>query len=79
MIVTLSRPRLARVPRMMPSSTPGLTSGGTTDAQDCTMISALSKNLGTSTPITAAGTIPKWDNTEYRPPMVGTPWAMCRK
>ena len=31
-----------------------------------------------SRPMTAAGTMPKWESAEYRPPMLGRPWKMCR-
>ena len=43
MNVILSRPCRASVPRTMPRVTPGLSSGGTQDAQAWTMISVLSR------------------------------------
>jgi len=78
MSVTLSRPFLARTPRMAPRTTPGLSLGGTPAAHLCTISSARSRNRRTSRPITAAGTMPKFERAEYRPPMLGMPKKMCR-
>src|SRR5512135_2520119 len=38
-----------------------------------TMTCAKPANIGTSTPMAAAGIIPKSESAEYRPPMLGRP------
>ncbi len=77
-MVTLSRPDFPSTPRTVPSTTPGLSAGGTLAAQERTMISVAPSSLPMSSPIAAAGTRPKSDSTEYRPPMLGMPNAMWR-
>ena len=77
-MVSLSRPAFAAVPSTIPSITLGFFSTGTEAAHACTISSARSRNLGTSRPIAAAGTIPKLESAEYRPPIVGSPWKMYR-
>ena len=77
-MVTLSRPCCARVPIIVPSLTPGLTSGGTLVEQAWTIRAELSRKRWTSIPMMAAGTMPKFDRAEYRPPMLGTPGKMER-
>ena len=42
------------------------------------MISVAPSSLPMSSPIAAAGTRPKSDSTEYRPPMLGMPNAIWR-
>ena len=79
MIVILSRPSFAAVPRMIPSTTPGFSSTGTQEAHASTISSVRSRKLTGSTPINEAGTNPKLESAEYRPPILGTPWKMCRK
>ena len=79
MRVTLSRPLVASTPRIVPRTTPGFSSIGTHEEQACTISSARSRNFATSTPMMAAGTIPKFERAEYRPPMLGTPKRMCLK
>ncbi len=63
-IVTLSRPSLARTAMRTPSSTPGLSAGGTLAAQDRTILHVDPRKRCTSMPLAAAGTIPKSDSTE---------------
>ncbi len=63
-IVSLSRPFFASTPNTVPKITPGLLSAGTQEAQACSISSARSRNFLTSTPITAAGTIPKSESAE---------------
>ena len=77
-MVTLSRPNFPSTPRMVPSTTPGLSAGGTSAAQERTIFCVAASRRATSSPIAAAGTRPKSDRTEYRPPMPGIPNAMCR-
>jgi len=55
-MVTLSRPDLPSTPRTVPSTTPGLTAGGTAAAHERTIICAVSSNRSMSIPIAAAGT-----------------------
>ena len=69
-----------RTPRIVPSTTPGFSSGGTPGShgvhheRGCVEEAARRR-----APITAAGTRPKFDSAENRPPMLGTPTKMCRK
>ena len=72
-MVTLSRPFLARTPKIAPRTTPGLSSAGRHAEQETAISSARSNNLRASTPMMAAGTMPKSDSAEYRPPMLGSP------
>ena len=72
-MVTLSRPDFPATPRIVPRTTPGLSSTGTQAEQDTAISSARSRNLAASIPMSAAGTIPKSERAEYRPPMLGTP------
>ncbi len=77
-MVTLSRPAFPSTPKMVPSTTPGLSAGGTLAAQERTIVCVAASSLPMSSPIAAAGTMPKSDSTEYRPPMLGFPNATCR-
>ena len=43
------------------------------------MTSARSSRRGTLTPMAAAGTMPKWESAEKRPPTLGSPWKTFRK
>ena len=72
-IVSLSTPRLAATPRIVPSTRPGLPAAGTVGAHALSISAAWSSNRSTSSPMTAAGTRPKFDSAEYRPPMLFTP------
>src|SRR5271157_3954689 len=60
-IVTLSCPAFAAVPRMMPSTAPGFSATATLAPQAFAISAALARNLFVSSPITAAGTMPKFD------------------
>ena len=64
MNVTLSRPTPASVPRIAPRTTAGFSSAGTLAAQECTISSVRSSSRPTSTPINAAGTMPKFESAE---------------
>ncbi len=64
MMVILSRPLFAAVPRMAPNTTPGFSAAGTVAPQAWTISSVRFRNFTTSMPIMAAGTIPKFDNAE---------------
>ena len=64
MMVSLSRPFVARIPKITPKATPGLTLGGTSAPQDRTIFIVEISNAPASTPMVAAGTKPKSDNTE---------------
>ena len=72
--VSLSLPSRAAAPSTTPSTSPGFSSPGRSAAQASAMTSARSSSLGTLTPMAAAGTIPKWESAEKRPPTLGTPW-----
>ena len=63
-MVTLSRPLRASVPMMAPSTTPGFSAGGALAQQERTIAVVASRNLGTSRPMAAAGTMPKSESTE---------------
>ncbi len=76
--MTLSRPAFAAVPSSRPSCTPGLLPGGVPAAQDRTISAVVRRKAVRSSPIAAAGTRPKLDSTEYRPPMAGSPMNTCR-
>jgi hypothetical protein len=62
-----------------PSHAPGLSWAGTQDAQPSRMQSARYKNLVMSIPVSAAGTSPKYDSTEYRPPISGRRGILSRE
>ena len=68
-MVSLSRPLTARAPMTAPSMAPGLSRRGALEAQASRMESARSKMASRSSPIRAAGTRPKYESTENRPPM----------
>ncbi len=64
MIVALSRPWRWQTPRTAPRITPGFSTGGALGAQERAISAVLSRKARGSTPIAAAGTMPKFDNTE---------------
>ena len=57
-------PAFANTPKTTPSTTPGLSAGGTLASQERTIACVAPSSLPTSSPITAAGTRPKSDSTE---------------
>ena len=63
-IVTLSRPLRAAVPRMIPSVAPGFSSTEAEGPHARTISCARSRNFFVSYPITAAGTMPKCESAE---------------
>ncbi len=68
--VHLSRPASAASPRKMPSSAPGF-SASTEERQRSPIARASSRMCPSGAPARAAGTMPKCDSTENRPPMSG--------
>ncbi len=64
MIVTLSRPRRWQAPTIAPRITPGFSAGGALAAQERTISAVLSRKARISTPIAAAGAMPKFESTE---------------
>ena len=72
MSVSLFRPWPASVPRITPSVTPGFRAAAGL-RQASTIRWALFKNRAVSMPIVAAGTMPKFESAENRPPISGTP------
>ena len=79
MSVTLSRPARAARPRASPRRAPGLSATGRPAAHARAMAAARAASPATSRPITAAGTMPKFDSAENRPPIDGTPANVRRK
>ena len=77
--VSLSTPSRAAAPSTTPRTSPGLSSPGRSAAQASAMTSARSSRRGTLTPMAAAGTMPKWESAEKRPPTLGSPWKTFRK
>ncbi len=67
--VSLSRPARTAPARMPASSRPGWSSSGTQSAQADSIHPARRRSSATSAPARAAGTSPKCDSAEYRPPM----------
>ena len=59
-----------------PSCTPGFSCGGTSGPHERTIASVCFSKVAMSMPAAAAGTSPNGDSTEYRPPMLGSPWKM---
>ena len=72
-IVSLSCPAFAAVPRMQPSRTPGLSFSSCVLSHAAVIFSASSRNRRQSIPQIAAGTMPKTDKTEKRPPISASP------
>ena len=64
MRVNLSHPWLARTPKTVPSLAPGLASTGTHDEVATAMTSARSRKSTISSPMTAPGTMPKFESAE---------------
>jgi len=75
----LSRPACAKAPSVAPSRSPGLAAAGTAGPLRSPIAAARSINRATSTPISAAGTSPKNDSAEKRPPMRGSLTNVRRK
>ena len=73
---TLSLPARQPSPSCRPSSRPGLPS---TPWQASAISTARERNRSISTPIRAAGTMPKGESAEKRPPIVGSPASTPRK
>lgn len=63
-MVILSRPDLPNTPSTVPRTTPGLSVDGTFAPQERTIICPAVSNRSTSSPIAAAGVMPKSDSTE---------------
>ena len=68
-IVSLSRPALAASPIIAPSVAPGLCAAGIVRSDAVCISSARSSTSWSGAPISAAGTRPKYESAEYRPPM----------
>src|SRR5437868_11715762 len=58
---------------------PDSQAGGELGAQERTISAVVSRNFRGGMPIAVAGTMPKFDSTEYRPPIDFKPWKTWRK
>ena len=75
--VTLSRPAAAAAASVNPSNAPEFSRTGAPASHAARIAPALAASRSTSSPIAAAGSSPKFESAENRPPMDGMPWNTC--
>ena len=79
MIVSLSRPAATLSPSRAPSCSGTFSAGSVSGPDRASTSAALSSSGAMSIPDSAAGTRPKYDSAENRPPMSGRFRNVCRK